>query len=224
VDNHGIQKWRQQLSNSKTLTQVIDSHLNRFKTNLFTSIPARVESYDASKQTASVKPLISLPLNDGQYVELPVLEDVPVVMPSAGGGILSFPVTEGDILELKFCMVSLEAWKASNGQSVVEPNNRRYHSLPDAIATIGLYTASSNLSPSSSDVELKFAGASIKISPDGSVSISSPSKVSIEAPNVDIKANVAITGASLTHNNVNVGSTHVHGGVTSGVSSTSVPI
>ncbi len=55
------------------------------------------------------------------------------------------------------------------------------------------------------------------------INITSPSDVTITAPNINLVGNVASTG-TLSNNGKNVGSTHVHGGVTSGGSDTGVPV
>ena len=45
----------------------------------------------------------------------------------------------------------------------------------------------------------------------------------INATDIKINGNVDINGSSLKHNGINIGSTHVHGGVISGSSSTTPP-
>lgn len=69
------------------------SVLNSFKAQLLAdtrvSIPARVERYDSAKQLVDVKPLLkeSYRAEDGEEIieSLPVITNVPVVFPGAGG-------------------------------------------------------------------------------------------------------------------------------------------
>jgi hypothetical protein len=53
--------------------------------------------------------------------------------------------------------------------------------------------------------------------------VNSIGDVEITCPTLKLTGNFAATGASFTHNSVNVGSTHVHGGIAGGPSDTAVP-
>lgn len=57
----------------------------------------------------------------------------------------------------------------------------------------------------------------------GGIEMVSPTKVTVQAPDVALVGNVAASGGSFTHNGVNVGSTHVHPGVQSGPAMTQPP-
>lgn len=75
------------------------------------------------------------------------------------------------------------------------------------------------------------AKASLRISPDGDVTLTNEGNTTItttgaatlSAASFQINGPVAINGASLTHNGVNVGDTHVHGGVVPGLDNTGAP-
>lgn len=62
----------------------------------------------------------------------------------------------------------------------------------------------------------------VQFAADG-IHLVSPTKVTVQAPNVEIDGSVAIFGAVLTHNGVNVGSTHKHVGVTPGSGVSGLP-
>lgn len=47
--------------------------------------------------------------------------------------------------------------------------------------------------------------------------------IDIAAPTIKLRGNVQVSGAQLTHNGTNVGSTHKHSGVTSGLANTNGP-
>ena len=57
--------------------------------NLWTALPCEVDSYNSEAITVNVQPLIKIPIRtesgDIETVELPVIEDVPVMFPCAGG-------------------------------------------------------------------------------------------------------------------------------------------
>lgn len=72
----------------------------------------------------------------------------------------------------------------------------------------------------SGNVSLTHAG-NLTVSTAGNASLTAAS-LSITAPTT-ITGTLAVTGASLTHNGTNVGSTHVHSGITPGGASTGGP-
>jgi hypothetical protein len=57
----------------------------------------------------------------------------------------------------------------------------------------------------------------------GTTDVTSAGNLSVTAPVITLNGVVNVIGASLTHNGVNVGSTHVHDGVTAGSADTDVP-
>lgn len=72
--------------------------------------------------------------------------------------------------------------------------------------------------------------ASLDIAPNGAivintaatVSVTAAGNITLTAPNLNIAANVAITG-TVTNNGKNIGSTHTHGGVSPGGGTTGAP-
>lgn len=47
--------------------------------------------------------------------------------------------------------------------------------------------------------------------------------ISMSAPNISLNGALAINGSGVTHNGVNIGASHVHGGVMNGMGSTNTP-
>jgi hypothetical protein len=140
-----------------------------------TSVPARVIAVDnyGSDQTVDVLPTINDVFSDGTVLELPPILDVPIQFPSAGGGLLSFPVAVGDTVLLIFSKRSLDEWMSSRttDKGTFTPADRRNYSLNDAIAIPGLYSKNTNLSPNTTDVELKFNNISFKLEKSGNASL-----------------------------------------------------
>lgn len=105
--------------------------------------------------------------------------------------------------------------------------------LTDAAIDFSTYSdANARANTSNAAVHLTNGSTTLQVA-DGTITITTPT-VTITADvgitgdvtitgNVTINGNVAITGASLTHNGKNVGSTHVHGGIASGPDDTSTP-
>lgn len=105
------------------------------------AIPARVESYDASKQLVDAQPLIKdayLTESGELKQELPgVVRNVPVIFPGASGFRVTFPVHRGDTVLLLFCDRSIDKWKSYGGE--VAPSALHTHHLTDAVAIPGLH-------------------------------------------------------------------------------------
>ena len=115
---------------------------------------------------------------DGQINECATIFNVPVINPSAGGGLLSFPIQIGDTVLLEFSMRNIEEWLEGDGDPVTE-STMRCHDMSDAIAIVGLYTKNSHLSPDPKDVVLKFKDNSIRLKDDGNIEIITKSKYSV---------------------------------------------
>ena len=152
------------------LKQVIQKNIADVKEWQYTNLPARVIEYDASTQTATVQTLINYTWSDGVVQEDAIVSDVPVIFPSAGGGIISFPVQVGDTVLLCFSMRSIAEWMEGDG-SMSTPEEGRFHELSDAMAIPGLYPKQKSLSPNPDDVEIKFKGNKITLKENGDIDI-----------------------------------------------------
>lgn len=162
------------------LRQFLRSYINELQSQVFTTLPAVVidTSKFESEQTVDVQPLINPKMSNGQVLECPPIYGVPVVLPSAGGGLLSFPIQVGNTVMCQFSMRNIESWLDGAGEPVDEPTSR-YHDLSDAIAVVGLYTKQSHLSPNPTDVELRFKDNSIILRDDGTIDITTKSTITV---------------------------------------------
>lgn len=197
-----------------TLTDLIQSFLEYRLSDLHTALPARIVKYEAEQQKASVQPLIKKQYQDGTAESNSIITGVPVIFPSGGGALLSFPIQPDDLVLLIFSERSLDNWVASSGQEV-EPNDSRKHDFSDAIAIPGLFTFAKTLKADPNDVVLKYKDSNIKIKPDGTVEIAA-TKIQLTG-GVNIEGDVTVSG-SLTANNTNL-STHVHQELNTGFTS-----
>jgi hypothetical protein len=124
---------------SPTLADVIRRALETSAADLHVSMPGRVERFDAAKGLADVKPLLRDGFDDDgtrRTVSAPVITNVPVVFPGAGGFRLTFPVAQGDGCLLVFTDRSLDRWLARGGE--IDPGDDRRHAISDAVALLGL--------------------------------------------------------------------------------------
>lgn len=137
-----------------TLASVIREYVDALKHDLHTSLPGRIEAYDASIQKADVKPLIKTGEIDEEgnivYYSIPVITDVPVLFPGGNGFRITFPLTKGDTVLLVFSEASMDNWLSKEGGEV-EPGVDSRHELTDAIAIPGLKTFKAPLSNAPSD-------------------------------------------------------------------------
>jgi hypothetical protein len=122
-----------------TLAEVIKTALDARLADVHVSLPARVQRYDPSKQLIDAKPLIMgryLDENEQeQTVSWPVITNVPVAFPGAGGLAITFPVAVGDTVWLLFSERSLDTWLTLGGE--VAEVDFRDHSINDAICILG---------------------------------------------------------------------------------------
>jgi len=185
---------------------VVDYRLN----NLHTALPAEIISYDYRTQKASVQPLLNkvwnsaLTPNDPNSpnaltTPMPVLENVPVIFPRAGGAGLTFPVVQGDTCLLVFVERSMDLWLTVGGQ--VSPDDNRKFDLSDAVAIPGLFPfTETSTATNNTDMLLSFSGSEIRILPTGEVDIKTASKVAIGTSTVELLQKVIDLCTSLATN------------------------
>jgi len=203
------------------------SVLAGFQAGLWTAMPAVVLKVDLAKMTCEVQVTIQARLRNPDqshyWVTLPPLVDCPLIFPSGGGFTLTFPVKAGDECLVVFASRCIDTWWQSGGTGVQA--DFRMHDLSDGFVLVGPRSQPRVLTGvSSSDVVLRNDEntSRVSIAPGGAIALTSPVSVSITAPAVNITGNVSTTG-TLKNNGVNVGSSHVHGGVQTGGSNTGGP-
>ena len=168
------------------LNSVINSHIENAISGIHTSFPAKIVDYDEKKQMGNFQPLIKKVFKDNSLLSMPIIHNVPIIFPSGGGGLLSFPIKEGDTMLLTCSERSIDAWLSSNGEET-EPNDFHKFSLSDAIAIPGLYpfnkSPSLNLTDSDKDdVTLSFNKGKISLK-DDSIEITAESKINLKCGN-----------------------------------------
>ena len=159
-------------SDEPTLAEALDVVLREHSSSLRVMLPGIVESYDATTQTADIKPLLPIARHteegEVENEEIPVLPSVPVVFPRAGEYFMSFPLKKGHYVMLLFSDRSLDVWRRGNGSSVVDPVMLHTHNVADAVALVGLNPSSEDLADVHVDniVIGKDGGAQVHIKAD----------------------------------------------------------
>ncbi len=109
--------------------------------NVRVAFPGIVESWDKAQQTVSVQLAIKeRVLNAGNEKEMaiPLLVDVPVVMPRAGGYSVVFAPKAGDECLVVFGDLCMDSWWQSGG--VQSQTEFRRHDLSDGFAIMGCWS------------------------------------------------------------------------------------
>jgi hypothetical protein len=128
------------MTQTPTLAQLLKQAIDNRLLDVHTALIAKVESYDAERQLVDVSPVLkrSIKNQDGEWVneQLPMLCDVPVLFPRAGGFFISFPIQSGDFVQLIFNEVDIEGWLEDSLPTIA--CSQRF-TIQGAIAIPGVY-------------------------------------------------------------------------------------
>lgn len=117
--------------------QAIRIALEGLQSNLWTALPCTVVSIDWTKLTIEAQPAVQgVNIDEAgneTYVNLPVLGDVPLMFPAAGGFALTFPIAAGDEVLVIFASRAIDSWWQSGGTNN-QPVETRMHDLSDGFA------------------------------------------------------------------------------------------
>lgn len=153
----------------QTLSDTLKRSFHTLMSSVHTTMPGSIEKYDG-KRIASVKPNVQRRLADGTYLELPVIEEVPVLFLGSSDFSFTYPLKKGDPVMIHFCERSIEEWLQSGTES--KPEDLRRFSLTDAIAVPGLYNDKAKFPESNNkDVDIIYKNATIKLKPDGTINL-----------------------------------------------------
>lgn len=128
--------------------------------------PGIIRSFDAITQTVTVELALREKFTDEDLnvsnISIPVLEDVPIVIPRAGGFMMTLPINAGDECLVVFSDNCIDAWFSNSGvQNQIE---LRRHDLSDAFAIIGTWSQPNRISNYSQEsMEIRNESGSNKI-------------------------------------------------------------
>ncbi len=214
---------------SELLKQVLDFRLQ----DVHVALPGSVQKVDMATQTVDVLPEIKRVLEDedGNTKEesMPILPNIPLVFPRAGGYFLTLPVAVGDKVLILFCEKDLDQWRAKGRETA--PDDLRMHSTAGAVAIAGVYpTMSPILTTNSTDMILgKDAGSKIYIKPNAEIHLAQENpaqyialatQVLTELTSLQTQINNIVT---IMNANAVVFAAHTHPGVTPGPGVTGTP-
>ncbi|MCU4406513.1 Gp138 family membrane-puncturing spike protein [Acinetobacter junii] len=198
--------------------------------NFWTALPCEIDSYDSEAVTVNVQPLIKIPVmttsGDIETVELPVIQDVPVMFPCAGGFTITHPIKKGDECLVSFADRNIDLWWQSGG--IQNPFDMRKHDLSDGFAFFRPQSQTKKISDISTDnLEIRNDenNCKIQITPGGEIHFIG-SKAIFHC-DVEMKKTLTVTGiikslADVLAKTISLFG-HKHGGVKSGGDTSSTP-
>ncbi len=174
------------------LEDAIDAYL---RNNVATNMPGIVLSVNEynTYQRCDVKLAIPRLMVEGRVIgnEELIIYDVPVILPGAGGGWLTFPLQPNTPVWLSFSQRNIEDYINSAGDIEITPGDSRHFDLNDAVCFPRFPTALANGNPSLTNVELKFNNHLISLRPSGEILITNGSSKITFNPNGDIEIDPA---------------------------------
>ena len=179
--------------------------------NSHTAIPGIVTSFDSAKMTVDVQPAIKVRMM-GEEINMAKLVDVPVMVPSAGGFHITFPISAGDECLVVFADRTIDGWAVDGG---VKPQTEvRNHHLSDGMAIIGLRSQPRTISRNAevgynkNSMELRSDDGKTRITVNSlSIDITSPGNVNVNNCDVIVTGgDVIADGISLKNHTHNQGS------------------
>jgi hypothetical protein len=148
---------------AENILQLIDKRL----AETHVSMPAKINSYDSSKQRAEIEILVKQSARYGDKVleEAVIIPDVPVIFPAASGtSFITFPVASGTLGEVRFSDVAIDSWIESDGKAALSTKLERHHDFSDCYFTPGLRPYSQKLDGfSDSAVVIRNNGSTVEV-------------------------------------------------------------
>jgi hypothetical protein len=191
----------------------IKKAFDNFDWSLRCASPGIIRAFDKEAQTVEVEVAITerIKVNGEERIEkIPILLDVPICIPSAGGYSLSLPIVAGDECLIIFSDTCFDAWW-QNGDVQNQMELRR-HDLSDAFAIVGIKSKPNVIANYSADsAQLRNAEGTnyVELSDSEASLVFGGSSISVKNGEISLDAtSVKIQGVEFL--------THIHGGVTSG--------
>ena len=171
--------------------QVLGDSVN---TNLRVAMPGIIDSWDAATQTATVQLALREKLRNAgaeKDIDIPLLVDVPVIMPKAGGYLLAFTPAAGDEVLVIFGDMCIDAWWQSGG--IQNQDEMRRHDLSDGFAVFGCWSQPNKPVLPTQGVRLQTEDGTTNITlTGGSVAINA-AEIALNG-HVTVSDGIAITG------------------------------
>lgn len=174
--------------------------LEGWQAGIWTAMPGIIYDWDGVENTARVQPAISSPIRmpDGslKVVQLPLLIHCPVIYPSGGGHVLTFPLAPGDEGLVYFSMRCIDGWWQNGG--VQPPIEYRMHDISDGFIQVGVRSQPNvirNISALATQLRNDAGDTFVEVEDLAkTVTITAPNGATINA-NVQINGNLNVSGS-----------------------------
>ena len=191
----GGEKVRTVDERAASLNSTIAEAMRSVGVNIRVALPGIIRGWDKPTQTVKVQVAIREKISSGgeaKEMEIPLLVDVPVIMPAVGGYCFVATPKDGDECLVVFADMCIDAWWQSGG--VQSQADKRRHDLSDGFAIMGCWSQPNK--PSIPDEGCRLQNW------EGTAG------VSIKGSTVNIFGSVLINGSPY--------SSHMHSGVETG--------
>ena len=150
-------------------SQLYEDIIKKVGFNLRCCVPGIIQSYNSIHNTATIQPAIREEIvnedNTVQYMNLPLLVNVPILFQSCGLGSIKFLLKQGDECLVFFSDLSYDNfWKSGNVQNPIEV---RRHDLSDGLAIPCVISQPNTKSFTGTGIEITCGSSKIEIEPTG---------------------------------------------------------
>lgn len=125
-----------------SINDIIHQEAQNVVSQVFTTIPAIVLSFDSTKQTANVKIAVNTPTYYGSYIPAGEYIDIPVVYQSGQDWVMYGPLQQGDAVVLLIPHYGIEDYLSGKRDKVANPERVQRWEINDAVAISGMFTRS----------------------------------------------------------------------------------
>lgn len=130
---------RELLEDSETSIAVA---IRDHQVRIWTGLPGIIQKFDAERMVCDVQPAIKGLMIDekgnGKWIEMPLLQDCPVIFPMGGKTLSTYPITKGDECFIHISNRCIDAWWQNGG---IQPQMEvRIHNLSDGFVHVGCWS------------------------------------------------------------------------------------
>lgn len=133
------------MEQTPSLAQLLKLAVDNRLLDVHTALIGRIEKYDASSQLADIQPVLRRAIKTQEGInqeDLPLLVDVPVIFPRAGGFFLSLPIQSGDYVQVIFNESSIDEFLTVSTPTIESAGR---FTLQGAVAIPGIFPQSASL-------------------------------------------------------------------------------
>lgn len=192
-----------------TTYDVIDSHIQRLKSQMYTSLPAvitKVNTEGDKITTISASLVVNKVYSTGDIYKRPDIENIPLLYPSSTGFSITYPVKVGDIVLLLFTQEDMSKC-IFEGSTSDNPNTLRKFDINDAIAIPCVQPVTSDIKAHKDNFQITFNDFTLSVTPSGETSLTTNGKVQV---NTESSSEWNTESYTVRSNTVDIGNSSVN--------------